>query len=65
VNAWRSNGQFTISDDGLIVRKNTYGIQNVYAIEEFSVSGADCRKDGFPGTICYYYEVTILKAEPL
>jgi hypothetical protein len=46
-----------MSEDGLIASNNTSGWKNVYAEKEFPISIADCRKEGFPGTICYYYEV--------
>jgi hypothetical protein len=33
--------------------------QNIYAEKAFTINGRHCRKDDkFPGTICYYYEVT-------
>jgi hypothetical protein len=30
---------------------------NVFAEQAFLTSGQLCRVDGFPGTICYYYEI--------
>jgi hypothetical protein len=32
--------------------------QHVFADKGFAISGEDCRKDKFPGTILYYFEVT-------
>jgi hypothetical protein len=54
----------SISTGGLVANKNISGWQNIYAEKGFPLSVADCRKDDFPGTICYYYEVKILKAVP-
>jgi hypothetical protein len=31
----------------------------VFAIEGFAISPEICRKDEFPGTILYYFEVTL------
>jgi hypothetical protein len=59
-NGWeKSNGNanVTISEDGLIAGNNTNGTQHIYAEKGFPISVADCRADGFPGTICYYFEV--------
>jgi hypothetical protein len=33
---------------------------HIYAEKGFPISVADCRADGFPGTICYYFEVKTL-----
>jgi hypothetical protein len=53
----------TISEDGLNASNiNRMGVI-IYAMEGFQISGEHCRKDNFPGTICYYYEVKILKKE--
>jgi hypothetical protein len=57
-NVWsRSNGNVTISEDGLNASKDRNGRQHVYAKNGFPISVAECRSDDFPGTICYYYEV--------
>jgi hypothetical protein len=65
-NAWKSSTEIIISNGGVNAIKNTNGFQfqNVYAVAEkgFPISVADCRMDHFPGTICYYYEVKILKS---
>jgi hypothetical protein len=58
-NGWSTfNEDVTISEDGLHVsNKNTNRLQYIYAEKGFPISVADCRTDGFPGTICYYFEV--------
>jgi hypothetical protein len=43
--------------DGLSARNNTNERQHIYAEKGFPITVAGCRTDGFPGTICYYYEV--------
>jgi hypothetical protein len=46
-----------ISPDGLQV-DSIAPFLHVFAEKGFAISGALCRKDNFPGTIMYYYEVT-------
>jgi hypothetical protein len=46
----------TIAEDGLNVCIEV-GDHDVFAELAFPVSGPQCRVDGFPGTILYYYEI--------
>jgi hypothetical protein len=50
-----------ISEDGLKATSTAdrYSRQYVLSEKGFAISGEDCRKDNFPGTIIYYFEVTI------
>jgi hypothetical protein len=59
-NAWRSNAEMTISNGGLNAINHTNGRLNIYAEKGFPLSGTEYRKDDFPGTIFYYYEVKTL-----
>jgi hypothetical protein len=56
----RFSKDVTISEDGLIASNNTTGWKYIFAEKGFPISVANCRTDGFPGTICYYYEVKSL-----
>jgi hypothetical protein len=53
----------SISEFGLKATGNG-DYQYVFATEGFAVSGKQCRKDNFPfpGTIVFYYEVTVTKS---
>jgi hypothetical protein len=55
-----TKNEATISEDGL--KANSTAEQNrrqfVFAEKGFAISGEDCRKDKFPGTIIYYFELT-------
>jgi hypothetical protein len=59
-NAW--NGSKTgASISGLKATVGPESHQYVFATEGFAISGDQCRKDNFPfpGTIVFYYEVTV------
>jgi hypothetical protein len=61
-NAWNSTKtKAQISPDGLGAissKTSNDGWQNVFALERFGISAAQCRQDFYPGTILYYFEVT-------
>ena len=60
-NVWRSSTGITFSNGGLNANvNNSNEWLEIYAEKGFPISVADCRKDHFPGTILYYYEVKIL-----
>jgi hypothetical protein len=57
MNGWNgANTRATVSADGLNVRNNIVRLPKVFAEQAFPISG-QCRVDGFPGTILYYYEI--------
>jgi hypothetical protein len=60
-NRWETNNMdVKVSEDGLNASHNIDGVARiVYSMEGFPISGEYCRKDNFPGTVCYYYEVKI------
>jgi hypothetical protein len=52
-----------VSKDGLIASNIDRRLGVIlYAKEGFPISGEHCREDNFPGTICFYYEVKMLKS---
>jgi hypothetical protein len=53
-----SNTAASISECGLKAINNTDDSQWVFATEGYAISGEQCRKENFPGTIVYYFEVT-------
>jgi hypothetical protein len=60
-NGWEvSNTGAIISSNGLLVSDNTQTWQNVFAKEGFPISGELSCTDKFPGTILYYFEVTLM-----
>jgi hypothetical protein len=67
-NLWsRANTTAIIATHGLKVVNNNFpsfaNVRNnvryptIFAEQPFHISGPQCRVDGFPGTILYYYEV--------
>jgi hypothetical protein len=58
-NGWKvPNTDAIISSNGLLACYNTGEWHNVFSKKGFPISGELCRKDNFPGTILYYFEVT-------
>jgi hypothetical protein len=62
-NGWEvSNTDAIISSNsnGLLASDNTGAWLNVFAKKGFPITGQLSRTDNFPGTILYYFEVTII-----
>jgi hypothetical protein len=62
-NRWKNTKTLAnISEDGLQAKDKCFGYTFVYASHGFSIFGETLRKDHFPGTIAYYFEVTQMSA---
>jgi hypothetical protein len=63
-NRWKTSKTLAkISEDGLKATDNCcMEYTFVYASQGFSILGETLRKDDFPGTIVYYFEVTQMQA---
>jgi hypothetical protein len=60
-NGWEvSYTRAIISSNGLLASDSTGAWQNVFAKKGFPITGELSRIDKFPGTILYYFEITIM-----
>jgi hypothetical protein len=58
-NVWSgTNTKVTISADGLNAINVNDERMDVFAVKGFAISGENCPRENFPGTIIYYFEVT-------
>jgi hypothetical protein len=65
-NGWKETKKVRISRDGLKAIDKNDDVWPLYAKKGFNISaGAVRKKDNYPGTILYYYEVTRTRASKL